>query len=72
MVVIGFLDHSSFLHITSVEKNTAMLGGGGEGVGGGTAMFEFAGSLGSPTPGHDGRVEDAVGAPNTRHLHDQR
>ena len=34
-------------------------------------MSEFTGSLGSPAPGHDGRVEDAVGAPDTRHLHDQ-
>ena len=35
-------------------------------------MSELPGSLGSPAPGHDGRVEDAVGAPDTRHLHDQR
>ena len=34
-------------------------------------MSEFTGSLGSPAPGHDGRVEDTVGAPDTRHLHDQ-
>ena len=67
MVVIGFHDHSSFLHITSVEKNTAMLGG--EWVEGGTEMSEV---VGSPAPGHDGRVENAVGAPDTRHLHDQR
>ena len=67
MVVIGFLHHSSFLHITSVEKNTAMW----DRVEGGTAMSEVAGSLGSPAPGHDGRVENAVGARDTRHLHDQ-
>ena len=35
-------------------------------------MAPQCGSLGSPAPGHDGRVEDAVGAPDTRHLHDQR
>ena len=26
---------------------------------------------GSPAPGHDGRVENAVSAPDTRHLHNQ-
>ena len=35
-------------------------------------MSELAGSLGSPAPSHDGRVENAVGAPDTRHLHNQR
>ena len=34
-------------------------------------MSEFTGSLGSPAPGHDGGVEDAVGAPDSRHLHNQ-
>ena len=34
-------------------------------------MSEFTGSLGSPAPGHDGRVEDTVGAPDSRHLHNQ-
>ena len=37
----------------------------------GTAMSEFADSLGSPAPGHDGRVENAVSAPDTRYLHNQ-